>query len=91
MRVDQGSDCDVLIAGAGLAGRLCAWRYARAGRQVRLFDAARRDDTRSASAVAASGQFPGQQSAQQAGAGDSDAQGGHGQVSLVAPTGWIGT
>jgi len=53
MRVDQGSDCDVLIAGAGLAGRLCAWRYARAGRRVRLFDAARRDDARSASAVAA--------------------------------------
>jgi len=46
-------DADVLIAGAGLVGRLCAWRHARGGRRVRLFDAARRDDARSASAVAA--------------------------------------
>jgi len=43
----------VAIAGAGLAGRLTAWRLARAGWQVSLFDAAARDDTRSASAVAA--------------------------------------
>ncbi|MBX3620697.1 MAG: FAD-dependent oxidoreductase [Rhizobacter sp.] len=42
-----------VIAGAGLAGRLCAWRLARAGWQVSLHDMARRDDTRSASAVAA--------------------------------------
>lgn len=49
----MAADCDVLIAGAGLAGRLCAWRCARAGRRVRLFDAGRRDDARSASAVAA--------------------------------------
>ncbi|MGY4827216.1 FAD-dependent oxidoreductase [Sphaerotilaceae bacterium SBD11-9] len=42
-----------VIAGAGLAGRLCAWRLARAGWQVSLYDAARRGDTRSASAVAA--------------------------------------
>lgn len=41
------------IAGAGLAGRLTAWRLARAGWQVSLFDAAARDDTRSAAAVAA--------------------------------------
>ncbi len=41
------------IAGAGLAGRLTAWRLARAGWRVSLFDAAARDDTRSASAVAA--------------------------------------
>ena len=49
----MAASAEVLIAGAGLAGRLCAWRYARAGRQVRLFDGARRDDARSASAVAA--------------------------------------
>lgn len=41
------------IAGAGLAGRLTAWRLARAGWRVSLFDAASRDDTRSASVVAA--------------------------------------
>lgn len=41
------------IAGAGLAGRLTAWRLARAGWRVSLFDMASRDDTRSASAVAA--------------------------------------
>jgi glycine oxidase len=43
----------VAIAGAGLAGRLTAWRLARAGWQVSLFDAAARDDKRSAAAVAA--------------------------------------
>lgn len=42
-----------VIAGAGLAGRLTAWRLARAGWQVSLYDAARRSDARSASAVAA--------------------------------------
>jgi glycine oxidase len=41
------------IAGAGLAGRLVAWRLARAGWQVSLFDVARRTDAHSASAVAA--------------------------------------
>lgn len=41
------------IAGAGLAGRLLAWRLAREGWQVSLFDAAERTDTRSASATAA--------------------------------------
>jgi glycine oxidase len=41
------------IAGAGLAGRLMAWRLARAGWRVSLFDGAARDDSRSASAVAA--------------------------------------
>ena len=41
------------IAGAGLAGRLTAWRLARAGWRVSLFDAGARDDRRSASAVAA--------------------------------------
>lgn len=42
-----------LIAGAGLAGRLLAWRLLRGGWQVELFDAAARDDTRSAAMVAA--------------------------------------
>ncbi|MEY4562687.1 MAG: hypothetical protein RLZZ618_1964 [Pseudomonadota bacterium] len=41
------------IAGAGLAGRLVAWRLARAGWRVSLFDARSRSDTRSASHVAA--------------------------------------
>ena len=41
------------IAGAGLAGRLLAWRLARAGCQVSLFDAKRRDDLTSASQTAA--------------------------------------
>ena len=41
------------IAGAGLAGRLLAWRLARAGCKVSLFDAQRRDDTTSASQTAA--------------------------------------
>ena len=42
-----------VIAGAGLAGRLLAWRLLRGGWQVDLFDAAARDDTRSAAMVAA--------------------------------------
>ena len=41
------------IAGAGLAGRLLAWRLARTGRRVSLFDAQRRDDLTSASQTAA--------------------------------------
>ena len=41
------------IAGAGLAGRLLAWRLARAGCEVSLFDAKRRDDLTSASQTAA--------------------------------------
>ena len=41
------------IAGAGLAGRLLAWRLARAGCKVSLFDAKRRDDLTSASQTAA--------------------------------------
>ena len=41
------------IAGAGLAGRLLAWRLARAGFKVSLFDAKRRDDLTSASQTAA--------------------------------------
>jgi glycine oxidase len=41
------------IAGAGLAGRLVAWRLARKGWQVSLFDSALRSEKRSASAVAA--------------------------------------
>jgi glycine oxidase len=41
------------IAGAGLAGRLLAWRLARAGASVRLFDAQSRDDLTSASQTAA--------------------------------------
>lgn len=41
------------IAGAGLAGRLTAWRLARQGWRVSLFDAAPRGDTQSASAIAA--------------------------------------
>ena len=41
------------IAGAGLAGRLVAWRLARAGWRVSLFDRAARDDRTSASHVAA--------------------------------------
>lgn len=43
----------VAIAGAGLAGRLIAWRLARAGWRVSLFDRSARDDRRSASHVAA--------------------------------------
>ena len=41
------------IAGAGLAGRLVAWRLARTGWRVSLFDRAARDDRSSASHVAA--------------------------------------
>ena len=41
------------IAGAGLAGRLLAWRLALSGCQVSLFDAKRRDDLTSASQTAA--------------------------------------
>ena len=41
------------IAGAGLAGRTLAWRLARAGCCVSLFDAKRRDDLTSASQTAA--------------------------------------
>ena len=41
------------IAGAGLAGRLMAWRLVRAGSRVSLFDAKRRDDLTSASQTAA--------------------------------------
>ena len=41
------------IAGAGLAGRLLAWRLARAGASVSLFDAQNRDDLTSASQTAA--------------------------------------
>ena len=41
------------IAGAGLAGRLLAWRLALAGCRVSLFDAQRRDDLSSASQTAA--------------------------------------
>lgn len=41
------------IAGAGLAGRLLAWRLARLGWRVSLFDAGERGDTRAASHVAA--------------------------------------
>ena len=41
------------IAGAGLAGRLLAWRLALAGCRVSLFDAKRRDDLTSASQTAA--------------------------------------
>jgi glycine oxidase len=41
------------IAGAGLAGRLLAWRLARTGCRVSLFDAQRRDDLTSASQTAA--------------------------------------
>ncbi len=41
------------IAGAGLAGRLLAWRLARAGCRVSLFDAKHRDDLTSASQTAA--------------------------------------
>jgi glycine oxidase len=43
----------IAIAGAGLAGRLLGWRMARAGWRVSLFDTAARDDTGSASHVAA--------------------------------------
>jgi len=43
----------VAIAGAGLAGRLLAWRCLRAGKRVSLFDAAARDDQRSAAMTAA--------------------------------------
>ena len=41
------------IAGAGLAGRLLAWRLASAGTRVSLFDAKLRDDLTSASQTAA--------------------------------------
>ena len=41
------------IAGAGLAGRLLAWRLALGGYRVSLFDAKRRDDLTSASQTAA--------------------------------------
>ncbi|MFC6281795.1 MULTISPECIES: glycine oxidase ThiO [Polaromonas] len=41
------------IAGAGLAGRTLAWRLARAGCRVSLFDARRRDDLATASMTAA--------------------------------------
>ena len=41
------------IAGAGLAGRLLAWRLALAGCKVSLFDAGQRDDSTSASQTAA--------------------------------------
>ena len=41
------------IAGAGLAGRLLAWRLARAGATVSLFDAQHRHDLSSASQTAA--------------------------------------
>ena len=41
------------IAGAGLAGRLLAWRLARAGASVSLFDSKRRDDLQTASQTAA--------------------------------------
>ena len=41
------------IAGAGLAGRLLAWRLALAGARVSLFDAKHRDDLTSASQTAA--------------------------------------
>ncbi|NQW94061.1 MAG: glycine oxidase ThiO [Polaromonas sp.] len=41
------------IVGAGLAGRLLAWRLALAGCRVSLFDAKRRDDLTSASQTAA--------------------------------------
>ena len=41
------------IAGAGLAGRLLAWRLARSGCKVSLFDAKHRDDLTSASQTAA--------------------------------------
>ena len=42
-----------VIAGAGLAGRLLAWRLLRGGWRVELFDAAVREDMRSAAMVAA--------------------------------------
>ena len=41
------------LAGAGLAGRTLAWRLARAGCRVSLFDAKRRDDLTSAAQTAA--------------------------------------
>lgn len=41
------------IAGAGLAGRTLAWRLARAGCRVSLFDARQRDDLATASMTAA--------------------------------------
>jgi glycine oxidase len=43
----------IAVAGAGLAGRLLAWRLARSGCRVSLFDAKRRDDLTSASQTAA--------------------------------------
>ncbi len=43
----------VAIAGAGLAGRLLAWRLLRAGVAVQLFDARARDDRDMAAGVAA--------------------------------------
>ena len=50
--LDMGAP-HVGIAGAGLAGRTLAWRLARAGCRVSLFDAKRRDDLTSASQTAA--------------------------------------
>jgi glycine oxidase len=44
---------DIGIAGAGLAGRLLAWRLARAGCRVSLFDAKHRDALDTASQTAA--------------------------------------
>ena len=41
------------IAGAGLAGRTLAWRLARSGCRVNLFDSRRRDDIATASMTAA--------------------------------------
>ncbi len=49
----RNASFDAVIAGAGLAGRLSAWRLARAGWRVSLRDRAQRDDPHSASAVAA--------------------------------------
>ncbi len=50
--LDMGAP-HVGIAGAGLAGRTLAWRLARSGCRVSLFDAKRRDDLTSASQTAA--------------------------------------
>jgi glycine oxidase len=44
---------NVVIAGAGLAGRLLAWRLLREGWRVELFDARSRDDAGTAAMVAA--------------------------------------
>lgn len=48
-----GGSVHVGIAGAGLAGRLLAWRLLRRGARVSLFDAASRDDRGSAGPTAA--------------------------------------